>query len=60
MGKTMECVKQYQENQSRLNQHQNEDEERMKVRCRLLEEQGQTIDEAMNNLKEWKLQEERK
>jgi hypothetical protein len=56
----MECVKQCQENQSRLNQHQNEDEERMKMRRRLLEEQGQTIDEAMNNLKEWKLQEERK
>jgi hypothetical protein len=60
MEKTMECVKQCQENQSRLNQHQNEDEERMKIRRRLLEERGQTIDEAMNYLEEWKLQEERK
>jgi hypothetical protein len=60
MGKTMECIKRFQENQSRLYQHYNEDEERLRTRLSLLEEQRQTIYEAVDYLNEWKLQEEMK
>jgi hypothetical protein len=46
MEKAMEYIKRFQENQSRL--------------LGLLEEQGQTIDKAVDYLNNWKLQEERK
>jgi hypothetical protein len=60
MGKARECINRCQENQRRLDQHYNEDVKRMRARRRLLEEQKQTIIEALDYLNEWELQEEKK